>query len=144
LPVIRTKPFEPTWKEFLDGWQRCHTPCGSIKATDIALADAIANPPEFANLDFDERIRLLAGICYYLDRFNSPFYLSCREAARVLGLSGKYPHRRAHELLHKLEKKDVITCVKRGAARVSVGGKASFYQFNPGAVIGTENGVMTD
>jgi hypothetical protein len=98
-PQIRTKSFDVTWTEFLDGWQRVKHPVG---ATIHAIAAE-------ANGEGSDR---LADLCRLLQERagDRPFYLGCRPAAEVLGVS----HMTASRWMKALMAEQVIRLVTPG------------------------------
>ena len=88
LPNIGTKPFEDTWGEFLYGWPRVEFPMGEEPMQQILTKAKESKSPSVAmNYDAPET-RLLVSVCRELQRAtgDGPFYLSCRTAARLVGL----------------------------------------------------------
>lgn len=89
LPVIGTKPFEETWIDFLRGWTRVIYPKGTEPMAQI-FADALKREiPRVAQQYEQPDLRILVALCRELQRAagDGPFYLSCRTAARLLGVS---------------------------------------------------------
>jgi hypothetical protein len=86
LPVIRTKPFEETWLDFADGWQRVEYPAGTGPMELVwrrALAEAL--PP--AALEYEgQGVRTLVALCYQLQgqAGKGTFFLACRTAGKLL------------------------------------------------------------
>lgn len=88
LPVINTKPFEETWIDFARGWARVIYPAGG-GPLDLALERAEAVDPPAEAMRYEQpALRLLASLCRELQRNagEGPFFLSCRTAARMLGV----------------------------------------------------------
>ena len=86
LPVIRTKAFEETLADFLDGWERVRFAYGE-SPIEIALARAReAPPPPEAEIFDDPRLKLLVALCAELQRLqgNAAFFLSCRAAGKAV------------------------------------------------------------
>lgn len=98
LPVIRTKPFDDTWADFVYGWKRARS---GILCDPVAAAmkdvDAEIFPPEATRFDSEESKRLLA-LCWHLARLDSSggFFLSCGKAATVLQISRVTINKRLH------------------------------------------------
>ena len=114
LPVIGTKPFEETWIDFLKGWPRVKFPKGSDPMAE-ALANAVAAKlPEAAVVYEQEQLRLLVSLCRELQRVSgdSPFFLSCRVAERLLGVHFKT----ANRWLFLLVQENVLELVTQGDA----------------------------
>jgi hypothetical protein len=124
LPVIGTKPFEETWIDFLKGWPRVKFPKGRHPIAE-ALANAIAAElPEAAIVYEQEPLRLLVSLCRELQRAagDSFFFLSCRTAARFLGVHFKTTNR----WLFLLVEEEVLALVSRGTASTM---RASRYRY---------------
>ncbi len=85
LPYIRTKLFEETWIDFLKGWPRVKWPANAKFMTEI-LERAKANPLEGYKI---AGIGVLGAVCRELQQAHgdSPFYLSARTGADMLGVS---------------------------------------------------------
>jgi hypothetical protein len=102
LAVITTKEFDETWKDFLTAWPRVKCPAcsGSVAA---ALERAKAAPVAGFN---SRELALLAGICRELQTHakDRPFFLSCRTAGQLCGVS----HERGAQLLRELIRARVI------------------------------------
>ena len=91
LPVIRTLEFEETWLDFLKSWPNVKFPKGT-GPLDEALRRAVAAPPPAQVMRFDHpACRLLASLCRELQRpaGDSHFFLSCRTAGKLIGVSFK-------------------------------------------------------
>ncbi len=94
LPVIVTKDFAETWRDFQAAWVRVRSPAGS-GSLSAAWQRAVSSPlPPEAEQFESPQIRLLVSLCRELQREHgsAPFYLSCRDAAAALGLYGSKPH----------------------------------------------------
>jgi len=88
LPHISTKPFSETWIDFLDSWQRVKFPKGVTM--NVILEKAAATVPSCAmKAKYTTEIRLLVSICRQLqmNAGNGTFFLSCRMAGEMLGVS---------------------------------------------------------
>jgi hypothetical protein len=117
LPVIRTKPFEESWLDFVDGWKRVQFPAGTGPLQALwsrALAEPL--PPEALAYE-EEGVRRLVALCFQLQRRAGAgtFFLACRTAQDVLGLDS---HVTAWRWLRILELDGVLV-------RASTGSKAS-------------------
>jgi hypothetical protein len=104
VPIIRTKDFAATWREFADGWLRVDSPlvAGSL---DWALERAtVAGAPPEAEQYRSPRLQLLAALCQELakERPDRGFFLSCRDAARMLDLGGEQSQATAWRMLRRL------------------------------------------
>jgi hypothetical protein len=127
LPVIRTKDFSESWSDFLRAWPTAWPMCHS--AVDVALRQAIRHEPPQAARYLSPQMRLLVAICWHLARFATPFYLSARDVARVLGIDGANSPMTAWRLLRTLERDGLLILVERGTAGQIAGGKATSYRF---------------
>jgi len=90
LRTIGTKPFDETWADFCYGWTRVKYPKGggslkiatqkAIDAQNTVVAEEIYEKPE---------VKLLVRICFELQTLQKtePFWLSCGDAALILGIS---------------------------------------------------------
>jgi hypothetical protein len=89
LPYITTKPFEETWIDFLKAWPKVRFPLGAIPMAIVM--ERVNNSPlpvESERFEQPELKRLLA-LCRELQRScrNAPFFLSCRKAGELLGVT---------------------------------------------------------
>lgn len=112
LPFIGTKPFDETWADFAYGWQKVKYPKGENmlkKAVETALAAKNKLNVE-TNYDTEE-VQLLIRICYELQLLQGeePFFLSCRSAGKILGLS----HTQANKYLQMIEADGIIHLIKK-------------------------------
>ena len=111
LPVIGTKSFMDTWADFTYGYKRVKWPKGDDtleKAVQLALkAQDIL--PEAEDYDSTEG-QYLIRICYELQKLQGkePFWLSCRSAGGILGVS----HETANKYLQMLVTDDVLKVLK--------------------------------
>jgi hypothetical protein len=130
LPVIRTKPYRESWSDFRRGWEVAW-PMTGISAVDVSLAQAVQQEPPAAAAYSHPHLRLLVGICYYLQRFagEEPFFLSTRDAARLLGIEGAEPQKTSWRYLRRLERDGVLRVVERGTPGQIVNGRAASYRF---------------
>jgi hypothetical protein len=124
LPAIRTKPFEASWSDFCRQWGLVQHPANSAVEVAAALAGHQVWPESSRYVD--PRLRFLASICWHLQRYTGEesFFVSTRDAAAVLGLTGSSAPMRAWRLLKRLER-DLIRCVRRGVPKP--GGRATEY-----------------
>jgi len=84
-PVIRTKDFEESWLDFVEGWEKVKFPKGKEPlAVMWEKAMSQAFPDEVKKYDGDE-IKVLARFCRELQLASgeSPFFLSVRTAGRL-------------------------------------------------------------
>lgn len=121
-PVIRTKPFEETWIDFLKAWPKVRFPVGS-GPIDMIFERAMAaiTPPELQE-HHHSGIRLLAALCRELqaDAGEYPFFLACRTAGRLLGVD----HGTASRWLFFLVSEGVLSIVTVGSV-----GRATRYRY---------------
>jgi hypothetical protein len=113
LPRITTKPFEETWYDFRIAWRRVRYAAGDGKI-DEALARAVSQtPPVCADKYEDTRIRTLVALCRELQRVadESPFFLACRTAGQLLGVS----HTLTSRWLGMLCMDGILKLVERGS-----------------------------
>lgn len=91
LPVIGTKDWETVWWEFEGAWKDVQFPAGEAVADQCFEEAMKAEPPECAAKYESHKLRLLVGLCYQLQKAKGelPFFLSCRTAARLLGIDEK-------------------------------------------------------
>jgi hypothetical protein len=119
LPVIRTKDYAETWKDFKAAWLRIRIPAGA-GSLNSAWVRALASPlpPEAAQFRLPQ-IQQLVGLCRELQREQGaePFFLSCRDAAASLGLTGKNPHVTAWRYLNTLCEAGVLRKGKAGSQK---------------------------
>lgn len=89
LPVIRTKPFEETWIDWLKAWPKVKWPAGKGPLDEV-FRRSLHNPLPDTALRYEQReLRQLVAFTAELQRSagDRPFFLSCRSAARLLGVS---------------------------------------------------------
>jgi hypothetical protein len=115
LPVIRTKPFEETWLDFVEGWQRVKFPAGTGPLEALwskALAEAL---PPAAMVYEQEGVRRLVALCNQLQRAagQATFFLACRTAGALLGVD----HTTAWRWLRLLEVDGVLRRISTGSTR---------------------------
>lgn len=132
LPFIRTTEFAVSFQDFARGWTVAYP--SDQTAVDIAAQKALRFVPETALRYLDPRISFLVGVCYDLQEYNGegPFFLGCRDAARVMGMGGPNGHRDAWRMLQQLEKDGILQVVERGSPGVVNGGKATSYRYVAG------------
>jgi hypothetical protein len=128
LPKIRTKNFETSRRDFNDGWNRIRYAagaCGLEAAINRALVATI--PPE-ADHFRSPKLRLLVCLCRELQRQHGDrqFFLSCRDAARVVGLTGNKSHVTAWKWLRKLCHEGILKLLSSGSMLKR---KANEYQY---------------
>ncbi len=89
LPFIRTKPFDETWADFVEAYSNIDLArCGDLAAIAMAAANSKELPPEALRY-VTPVIQRLVALCAELGRSSADgvFFLSCRKAASVLGMS---------------------------------------------------------
>ena len=123
LPTIGTKTFDDTWADFCHGWPRVKYPkgSGSLKIAAITALDQQSHVTAEQEYESDEA-KLLIRLCFELQRLQGeqPFWLSCHNAAGVLGVSPPT----ANKMLEMLVADGVIMMVKNNTAT-----KARRYKF---------------
>lgn len=89
-PVVRTKDFGASWKDFTDLWAVVRSPMGSGFEEAVRAALDGPPPPEAAAFA-DLPTKRLTAVCAALQRHagRGPFFLSCRTAARVAGFTNQ-------------------------------------------------------
>src|SRR5262249_40909354 len=116
LPAIATKSFADSYADFIAAWGKVRHPAGQGPVDAAFLRAVKATPPQrVAELypdDADQPIRLLASLCRELRRSagDADFYLDCRTAGRLLGVS----HKRAWRYLNALCADKVLELRERG------------------------------
>ncbi|MHB8953847.1 MAG: bifunctional DNA primase/polymerase [Pirellulaceae bacterium] len=111
-PMIRTKPFEETWIDFLRAWPKVKFPKGAEPMVEIMERVRVADLPS-ESLQFEqEKLRLLVAICRELQRSagTQPFFLSCRTAGQLLGVN----HKQAWRWLFLLVEEGLLYVVRKG------------------------------
>jgi hypothetical protein len=84
--VIRTKPFDETWIDFLKAWPKVKFPLGHDPMGAVLARAKAAAPPAVSSKFDHPLVVLLISICRDLQRVagEGPFFLSCRTAGRLL------------------------------------------------------------
>jgi hypothetical protein len=110
--VIGTVPFEESWIDFLRIWPIVKFPKGAEPMVAIFANAKQAVPPRAADKYESQDIRLLIALCRELQKAagDRPFFLSCRTAGRLLGVS----HVAAWRWLFLLQHDHVIDEVEKG------------------------------
>ena len=85
-PVIRTKPFEETWIDFLSAWPRVKFPKGCESIALAFQAAKAADTPKVAAQYEQPALRLLVALCRELQRIagDGVFFLDCRTAGNLV------------------------------------------------------------
>ena len=87
LPVIRTKEWEETIFDFLDGWGRIQFVAGAGPVDHLWDVAGALTIPGAERYDRPE-VRRLVGLCSLLQRHShgKSFFLGCRTVARLAGV----------------------------------------------------------
>jgi hypothetical protein len=112
LPNLTTKAFEETWYDFRNAWERVRWPAG-VGLVDDLFARAISQaPPICADIYEGSTVRTLVALCRELQRQagEASFFLACRTAGRLLGVS----HTIASRWLGMLCKDKILVLVEKG------------------------------
>lgn len=124
LPNIRTKPFIETWFDFKRAWGKVKFPKGSDPISG-AFELAIKSEPPFVCKGYDSaEVINLVKLCRELQSTNGdkPFYLDCRTAGELLGVS----HVQAWRWLRDLADEGILTLVSSGSKQKR---KANEYKY---------------
>ena len=110
--LIDTEPFEESWIDFLQAWPKVKFPKGSEPMTAIFQRATEAPLPEIAKKYDIQGLRLLVALCRELQQAagQDPFFLACRTAGKLLGVS----HIQANRWLFLLAYDGIIELVERG------------------------------
>lgn len=113
LGVIGTKSFDATWSDFRHAWARVRFPKGDDPLALVLQQAMASNPPACAGRYESPEMKLLICVCRELQQLagDRPFFVSCREAARVLGIPD---HKAAWRLLRTLVTDGVLEVIERG------------------------------
>jgi len=110
LPNITTKDFAESWIDFYRGWPKVKYPQGKDIVMIFNQAKRRPTPREAMGY-VHPKVRLLASLCRELQAAEgeAPFFLDCRTAGELLGVSWKTASRWltlfcADRLLHRVEK----------------------------------------
>lgn len=89
LPQITTKPFEESWLDFAEAWDKVKYPKGTEPIAMIFAEAVKADLPEVAEQYEQEELRLLVSFCRELQRGcgDGAFFLATRTAGRLLGVN---------------------------------------------------------
>jgi hypothetical protein len=126
-PSLPTDADFDEWRfSFQSSWAKTHSPFGANQLEEaIRRADAAPSPAQ-AHRYQSLKLKRLVAVCYHLQRLvgNGAFFLSARDAARVVGI--KQPGI-ALDMLKGLVADKVLNLVSPGTA---AGRKATRYRFN--------------
>lgn len=117
LPKIRTKEFSETWIDFLKAWPRVRYAKGAEPMTQTSQRAAKSTPPRIATTKYpeDRNLQVLVSLCRELQRGagGQPFYLSCRTAGELLGVT----HQTANRWLFLLVADGILNEIAKGGTR---------------------------
>jgi len=121
-------PYEEHFFDFAEGWRKVKFPKGTEPMTQIVERAKLGPFPEVAAQFEQEPLRLLVAICRELQRNagEGPFFLSSRDAGRLLGVE----HTTAHRWLHGLKNMGILAIVEAGSQNPK-DHKASRYRYLP-------------
>jgi hypothetical protein len=103
LPVIGTKDFETTFADFADGWISAKYAIGEGPLQEVYMT-AITKPlPPCADRFKCDSLRRMVLLCRELQHHSGdkPFYLACRSAGDVLGVTHVVAHKWLRLLVHE-------------------------------------------
>jgi hypothetical protein len=112
LPSIATKGLSATWCDFRNAWPKVRFPAGQDPIMSILKeADARALP-SITRIYPEPELKRLVALCRQLQLQNpkGPFFLDCRTAGRLLGVT----HTTAHTWLRLLAMDKVLQVVRIG------------------------------
>lgn len=115
LPFIGTKEFDETWADFGTAWENVKFPMGK-GPIETLFKEAMQKPlPVAANAYGTESLKKLVALCCELQHNAgaAPFYLTCRTAGQLLGIS----HVVANKWLHLLERDELLEITERGSQK---------------------------
>lgn len=123
LPIIGTKAFNETWFDFTEGWNKVKFPKGQEPITMMFNQRNREGLPEVV-LDYEDGLLDLVAFCRELQRArpDEPFYLSCRVAGELLGVSEATTSKWFRGLQHD----GILQEVSKGSI---ASGKASRYRY---------------
>lgn len=122
LPVIRTKEFAITWRDFVHGFDRVEQEFGAVMDGILAELPNTQLPSGIESLGYGDQGNELVKVCFLLQQHHDPepLFLSAREAGKLIGMH----YTVANKAMSALVMDGVITLVKQG-----VGRSASRYRF---------------
>lgn len=120
LPVIRTKDYRESWKDFCYAWREVRFPVGMLLQAAADRADESSVPEHVV----EDHHRRLAAICRELQLMHGdqPFFLDCRNAGLLLEVS----YRTALRMLNALSRAGVLRKVSTGSWQSA---KANEYRY---------------
>jgi hypothetical protein len=112
-PNIHTKPFEDSWFDFAESWQKVMFPAGEEPIQMIVKKALGSDLPKIAGDYESPEVQALIAICRELQRAagDGAFYLACRTAGRILDID----HTSANRYLRGLCIDEVIQLVSKGS-----------------------------
>ncbi len=112
LPYITTKAFEETWLDFVEGWPKAKFPKGEEPIRMLYLQAVEGALPEAALVFEQVELRQLVAFCRVLQQASGdqPFFLSCRAAGGLFGVS----HVQVSRWLRMLTIEEVLRQESRG------------------------------
>lgn len=124
LSTIRTRDYYVTLSEFLTAWDSVRFPEGCDAMAIMLAATEQEELPACAVPFEDPRMRRLIAICRVLQRHagDGEYYLSCRKAGELLGIS----HKTAAIWLRLLEQLGIIRTERKGDQST---GRASRFRY---------------
>ena len=110
--LIATVPFEESWIDFLQAWPKVKFPIGEEPMTAIFQRATQAPLPQVASKYDAQGLQLLVALCRELQQAagQEPFFLACRTAGNLLGVS----HMQANRWLFLLTHDHILELVERG------------------------------
>lgn len=124
LPHIRTKPFEESWFDFAEAWEKVKYPKGEEPIAMVFAEVVEADLPEVAQQYEQQQLRSLVALCRELQRAcgMGPFFLSTRTAGQLLGVH----YATASRWLRGLRHDGILKLVSPGSREE---GRASRYRY---------------
>ena len=124
LPAISTRPFDETWADFIRGWPKVkETHPMIIERAWFEAGPRARSGEQLCDAYDSDAAKGLLMLCEVLSKRegNQIFYLSCRDAGRVAGVS----HKQAANILNMFVADGVLVLEQKG----SPSGQASRYRF---------------
>ena len=108
---IRTQDWATTWADFMSGWERVKYPRGAGHMVELVERAKGAIPICAYEYEDNEAVMVLVSLSkqLQLDAGAKPFFLSCRMAGELTGIS----HQQAARFLHMLAIDGVLTLATR-------------------------------
>ena len=124
LENIHTKPFEATWLDFREGWERVKFPKGK-EPIRMLFTQAMQGPIPDEAAEYEQpELRQLVALCRELQRVSGkePFYLACRTAGELLQID----HATAWRWLKLLQYDELLRLEEAGSRQTR---QASRYRY---------------